>query len=175
MMPCWSKSNISYVCFYEIYLYGNIFLVIYHEFWGQLETEIFTHAYFMDVWVYFSFPLSHKFVANWLEKCYPIDKFNKSTRWVCLIYSLIAFSMAPFIDNIKFPLWNLNINNLMLINFHISLITKQFFRSFDRHSDKIVTLSELLQDKTSTTSVRQLWMSSESLMSLGSKLYELLL
>ena len=54
--------------------------------------------------------------------------------------------MAPFIDNIKFPLWSLNINNLMLINFYISLITKRFFRSFDRHSDKTVTLSELLQD-----------------------------
>ena len=34
----------------------------------------------------------------------------------------------------------------MIINFHISLITKRFFRSFDRHSDKTVTLSELLQD-----------------------------
>ena len=61
---------------------------------------------------------------------------------ICLIY----FSMAPFIDNIKFPLWNLNINNLMLINNHISLITKRFFWSFDRHRDKTVTLSELLQD-----------------------------
>ena len=40
------------------------FLVIYDEFWGQWETEIFTHAYFMDVWVYFSFPLSRKSVAN---------------------------------------------------------------------------------------------------------------
>ena len=58
---------------------------------------------------------------------------------------MIYFSMSRFIDNIKFPLWNLNINNLMLINFHISLIMK-FFRSFDRHSDKTVTLSELLQD-----------------------------
>ena len=54
--------------------------------------------------------------------------------------------MAPFIDNIKFPLWNLNINKLMLINILISLITKRFLRSFDRHSDKIVTLRELLQD-----------------------------
>ena len=34
----------------------------------------------------------------------------------------------------------------MLINFDISLITKRFFRSFDRHSDKTATLSELLQD-----------------------------
>ena len=34
----------------------------------------------------------------------------------------------------------------MNIHFHISLITKQFFRSFDRHSDKTATLSELLQD-----------------------------
>ena len=53
---------------------------------------------------------------------------------------------APFIDNIKFPLRNLNINNLMLINFHISLIAKRFFRNFYRHSDKTVTLSELLED-----------------------------
>ena len=34
----------------------------------------------------------------------------------------------------------------MLVNFHISLITKRFSRSFDRHSDKTVTLRELLQD-----------------------------
>ena len=34
----------------------------------------------------------------------------------------------------------------MLINFHISLITKRFLWSFDRHSDKTVTLSELLHD-----------------------------
>ena len=41
----------------------------------------------------------------------------------------------------------MNINDLMLINYlHISLITKRFFRSFDRHSDKTVTLSELLLD-----------------------------
>ena len=51
---------------------------------------------------------------------------------------------APFIYYIQFPLWNLNINNLMLINFHISLKTKRFLRSFDRHCDKTLTLSELL-------------------------------
>ena len=67
---------------------------------------------------------------------------NKSTRMICLIY----FSMAPFIYNIKFPLSNLNINDLMLINLYISLITKRFLRSFDRHSDKTATLSELLLD-----------------------------
>ena len=38
----------------------------------------------------------------------------------------------------------MNINGLMLINLHISLITKRLFRSFDRHSDKTVTLGELL-------------------------------
>ena len=90
----------------------------------------------------FQFPIKPLICRKWLEKCYIKAKFNKSTRRICLIYS----SMAPFIDNIKFPLWNLNINNLMLINFHISLITKQFLRSFDRHSDKTVTLSELLRD-----------------------------
>ena len=67
---------------------------------------------------------------------------NKSTRMICLIY----FSMAQFNDNIKFQRWSLNINDLMLINLHISLITNRFFRSFDRHSDKTVTLSELLLD-----------------------------
>ena len=34
----------------------------------------------------------------------------------------------------------------MLINFHITLITKRCFLSVDRHSDKTVTLSELSQD-----------------------------
>ena len=52
--------------------------------------------------------------------------------------------MTAFIDNMKFPLSKHNINNLMLINFHISLITKRFFRSFDSHSNKTVTFSELL-------------------------------
>ena len=52
--------------------------------------------------------------------------------------------MAAFIHNIKFFLSNLNTNNLMLINFRISLKTKRLFRSFDGHSDKTVTLSELL-------------------------------
>ena len=61
---------------------------------------------------------------------------------ICLIY----FSMAQFNDNMKFRWRNLNINDLMLINLHISLITKRFFRSFDRHSDKTLTLSELLLD-----------------------------
>ena len=93
----------------------------------------------MRVWI-FQFPIDPKIHHKWLEKCYPKDKCNKSTRKICLIY----FSTAPFIDYIKFPLWNLNINNLMLINFHISLITKRFLRSFDRHSAKTVTLSKLL-------------------------------
>ena len=34
----------------------------------------------------------------------------------------------------------------MVINFHVSLITKRFFQSFDRHSDKTATHSELLLD-----------------------------
>ena len=60
----------------------------------------------------------------------------------CLIY----ISMAQFNYNIKFQWRNLNINDLILINLHNSLITKRFFRSFDRHSDKTVTHSELLLD-----------------------------
>ena len=88
----------------------------------------------------FQFPIDTKIRHKWLGKCNPKDKFNERARRICLIY----FSMATFIDNIKFILWYLNINNLMIINFHISLITKRFFRSFDRHSDKTVTLIELL-------------------------------
>ena len=42
----------------------NLSLSIYDEFWGQWETEIYQHAHFMDVCVYFSFPLAHKFVTN---------------------------------------------------------------------------------------------------------------
>ena len=88
----------------------------------------------------FQFLIDPKIRHKCLEKCYPKDKFDKSTRRICSIY----FSMAAFIDNIKFSLSNLNINNLMLINFHISLVTKRFFRSFDRYNDKTVTLSKLL-------------------------------
>ena len=66
---------------------------------------------------------------------------NKSTRRICLIY----FSMAKFTENMKFRLGNLNINDLMIINLHI-LLTKRFFRSFDRHCDKTVALSKLLLD-----------------------------
>ena len=87
----------------------------------------------------FQFTIDPKICHKWLEKCYPKDKYDKSTRRICSIY----FSMAAFIDNIKFPLSNQNINNLISINIHISLITKLFFRS-DHHSDKTVIFSELL-------------------------------
>ena len=61
---------------------------------------------------------------------------------ICLIY----FSIAQYNINIKFRWRNLNINDLMLIDLHISLIKKWFFWYFDRHSDKTVTHSELLPD-----------------------------
>ena len=54
--------------------------------------------------------------------------------------------MAQFNDDINFRWRNLNINDLMLINLHLSLITKRVFRYFDRHSDKPATHSELLLD-----------------------------
>ena len=54
--------------------------------------------------------------------------------------------MAQFNDNMKFRWRNLNINDLMLVYLHISLITKRFFQSFDRHCNKTVTHSELLLD-----------------------------
>ena len=55
-------------------------------------------------------------------------------------YSLIT----PFNDSMKFRLRNVNINDFLLINLPILLITIRFFRYFDRHSGKTVTLSELL-------------------------------
>ena len=61
---------------------------------------------------------------------------------ICLIY----FCRTQFNDNIKFRWQNLNINDFMLNNLHISWITKRIFRSFDRHSDKTVTHRELLLD-----------------------------
>ena len=81
----------------------------------------------------FQFPIDPKIRHKWLEKCYPKDKFDKSTSRTCSIY----LNMAAFTDKIKFLLSNLN------INYYISLITKRLFPSFDRHSDKTVTLSEL--------------------------------
>ena len=130
--------------------------------WNKLSS-----AWNMRVWI-FQFLIDSKIHHKWLEKCYPKDKFNKSTRRICLIY----FSIAPFIDYIKFPLWNMHINNLMLINFHISLMTERFLRSFDRHSDKIVALSELLPNINKFEI--KYWIFSESFMNVASKLFELL-
>ena len=73
----------------------------------------------------FPIPIKPQIRRKWLEKCYPEHKLNKNTNRICLIY----VSIAQFNDNIKFPLWNLNISNFMLINFHNSLITKRVFRS----------------------------------------------
>ena len=89
------------------------------------ERQINTHTPRKSACVYIS--VSHwpqnSFYINFLEKCYPKDKFRKSSRRICLIY----FGMAPFNDYVKFRLWNLYINYLMLFNFHISLITIRFF------------------------------------------------
>ena len=85
----------------------------------------------------FKFPVDPKTRHKWLEIYYPKDKFDKNTLRLCSIY----FNISAFVDNIKFPLSNLNIKNIILINFYISLKTKRLFRSFDRHSDKTVTLS----------------------------------
>ena len=56
------------------------------------------------------------------------------------------------------------VGELMIINSHISLITKRFFRSFDRHSDKTLTHSELLLDinnYSKTIIVHVIWKSHE--------------
>ena len=81
----------------------------------------------------FQFTIDPKISHKRLEKCYPKDKFDKSTRRICSMY----FSTAAFIDNMKFPLSYQNINNLMLINFYISLITKRFFKNETPNINKI--------------------------------------
>ena len=86
----------------------------------------------MDVWVCFSFPLSPKFVTKIYKNVIP--EIN-------LIKAHVGYAWF-----IKFRWRNLNINDLMLNNLQISLITKRFFLFLDRHSDKTVTLNELLQD-----------------------------
>ena len=131
-MPCWSKSNISYVCFYSIYLWGNIFLAIRDKFGGLMGNwNKFTRPWNMSVCI-FQFPIDPKTHYIWIKKYYNKDKFDKSTHMICSIY----FSMAAFIDNINFSLSNLNINNLLLINLHISLKTKRLFCSFDRQNEQ---------------------------------------
>ena len=90
----------------------------------------------------FQFLIDPKTRHKWLKKYYHKNKFDKSTRRIWSIY----FSMAAFINNMKFLLSNLNINNWILIIFRISLKTKRLFRYFDRNSDKTVTLSELMQN-----------------------------
>ena len=117
----------------------------------------------------FQFPIDTKIRHKWLEKYYPKDKFDKNTRRIYSIY----FSMAAFIDNMKYPLSNKNINNLMLINFHISLITKRCFLSFDRNSDKTVTLSELLPNINKFRNKIFVFF-SESFTNVAYKLFELL-
>ena len=88
---------------------------------------------------------------------------------ICLIY----FSVAQFNDKIKFRCLNLDIDDLMLIDLHISSITKLLFRSFDRHSDETVAHSELLLDINNFSKTIIVHV-SESLMSSASELYELL-
>ena len=67
----------------------------------------------------------------------------------------------------------MNIINLMFINFHISLITKRFLRSFDRHRDRTVTLRELLPNINKFRN-ETLNFFSESFTNVASKLFELL-
>ena len=60
------------------------------------------------------------------------------------MFDLLQHGMARFNYDVKFRWRNLNINDIMLINLHISLITIRFFLSIERHSDKTVTLSKFL-------------------------------
>ena len=91
----------------------------------------------------FSFSIKPKFFLNWYKMLTPKPDLTKSHIGYV---SFTSVRMTPFNDDIIFRLWNLNINDLMNINFLISLITKRFFRYFDRHSDKTVYLSGLLQN-----------------------------
>ena len=61
---------------------------------------------------------------------------------------------------------------LILINFRISLKMKRLFCSFERHSDKTVTLSELLPNINKFRN--KILDFSESFTKVASKLFELL-
>ena len=89
--------------------------------------------------VYFSFQLTPKLVINGLKNV--TLKINLIKAHVGYVRFTSAWQHLLITSH--FPS-NQNIINLMLINFHISLITKRFFRSFERHSDKTVTFTELL-------------------------------
>ena len=92
----------------------------------------------MHVYI-FQFPIDPKFVINGLKNV--TLKINLIKAHVGHVRFSSAWQHLLITSN--FPS-NLNINNLMLIKFHISLITKRFVRSFDRHSAKTLALSELL-------------------------------
>ena len=144
MVSCWSQSDISYLRFYLIYVWGNIFRGLFatnlRQIWDLMGNwNKLTRPWNRRVCI-LQFPIDTKIPHKWLEKCYPEDKFNKSTRRICLIY----FTMVPLKMTINFgyETWILY-NDLMLVSFHISL-KKWFFPSFDRHSDNTVALNELL-------------------------------
>ena len=139
MVPCWSKSYISWWAFINFIFRLTFFSHLWRILGSMGNWNMHSHKFHWCVSL-FQFPIKPQICRKRLEKYYPKDQLNKSMRWICLIY----FSMAPCINNIKFRRRILNINDFMLIVLHISLITKRFFLSFDRHSDQTVTLSELL-------------------------------
>ena len=61
MLPCWSKSNISSCAFIK-FIFRVTFFKPFMTNLGVNGKLKYTHS--MDVWVYFSFPLSPKFIAN---------------------------------------------------------------------------------------------------------------
>ena len=92
----------------------------------------------MDVWVYFSFPLSPKFVANTKKNVTPkiyLIKAHVGYAWFASAWHHLLIT-----SNFICETW------ILLINFQSSLITKWFFRYFYLHSGKTVTIGELLQD-----------------------------
>ena len=106
----------------------------------------------------FQFPIDPKTRHKRLEKYYPKDKFDKSTCRICSIY----FNMAAFVDNIKFPLSNLNINNLILINFHISLKTKRIVSLFWPEKNVWLTCRKNILNELALTRLSSLFLSSFS-------------
>ena len=72
------------------------------------------------------------------KKCYTKINWIKAHVWY--VWFTSAWPNFMVTSNFAGETW------ILLINLHISLITKRFFWSFDRHSNKTVTHSELLQD-----------------------------
>ena len=95
---CHAEVNQTYpTCAFTKFIFRVIFFKPFMTRFGvNVETEIYTYEYFMDVWVYFSFPLSPKFVSNGLENVTPKINWIKELVWYVWFTSAWHNLMIPW-------------------------------------------------------------------------------